>query len=203
MPTDLKKELKPLYNPSAKEVSSVEVPAMNFLMIDGEGDPRDSETFAAATEALYSASYAVKFALKRSDSNLDYVVMPLEGLWWLADDAEYDPDAPRDNWRWTLMIMQPERVSAALIEQSLAEVKKKKPSPAIEGLRCERYDEGRAAQLLHLGPYSAEWPNVMRVHEFIIQSGHKLHGKHHEIYLGDPRRTAPEKLRTVLRQPFA
>ncbi len=100
------------------------------------------------------------------------------------------------------MIMQPEMVNAALIEHALAEVKKKKPSPIIERLRCERYDEGRAAQLLHLGPYAAEWPNVMRVHEFIIQSGHKLHGKHHEIYLGDPRRIAPEKLRTVLRQPF-
>lgn len=206
MPTlDLKKDLKALYNPSAKEVSVVDVPAMNFLMIDGAGDPRGSEAFARATEALYSVSYAAKFALKRSDPNLDYTVMPLEGLWWLAggNNAEYNPEASRDNWRWTLMIMQPEPITAEVIVTAIAATQKKKASPALDHLRFERYDEGCAAQLLHIGPFSAEWPNVQRVHDFITQSGHTMKGEHHEIYLSDQRRTAPEKLRTILRQPFA
>ncbi len=202
MAQDLKKELKTLYNPSAKEVSIVDVPVMSFLMLDGEGDPRDSEAFAAAMEVLYSASYAVKFMLKRSEPSLDYSVMPLEGLWWLANSAKYNPDAPRDNWRWTLMIMQPDAVTAELVGEAIDEVRKKKDPVALKGLRFARYEEGQAAQIMHIGPYAEEAPTITRLHDFINQNGYQPRGKHHEIYLSDPRRTAPEKLRTILRQPI-
>ncbi len=201
MAQDLKKELKTLYNPSTKEVSIVDVPAMNFIMVDGSGDPNGSPQLEQAIEALYSVAYAAKFKLKRADPTLDYAVMPLEGLWWLANGAKYNPNAPRDNWRWTLMIMQPDAVTAETVGEAIEEVRKKKNPAALEGLRFERYEEGQAAQIMHLGPYAAEGPTIARLHDSIEQSGYHLCGKHHEIYLSDRRRTAPEKLRTILRQP--
>jgi hypothetical protein len=202
MPTiDYKKELKQLYAPSAKEVVQIQVQPLLFLMIDGQGDPNTAPEYTAAVETLYALAYALKFKVKRGASGMDFAVMPLEGLWWGAGIDWHDA-GQRTNWQWTMMIMQPEHVTAALFEQALAETHNKKPALALDRVRFERYDEGLAAQILHIGPYATEGPTVARLHAFIEQQGRTPRGKHHEIYLGDPRKSAPEKLRTVIRQPF-
>ena len=199
---DYKKALKTLYGPTARAVVMVDVPAMNFLMIDGQGSPGDSEAYQQALEALYPLAYTLKFMLKRSASAVDYGVMPLEGLWW-ADDMDDFIAGRRERWKWTLMIMQPEFISGDMVETALAEVARKKNPPALPGVRFERFEEGPAAQILHIGPYADEGPTIQAIHKCIADAGHRLSGKHHEIYLGDPRRSAPEKLKTVLRQPYA
>jgi hypothetical protein len=197
---DLKKTLKPLYTASAQAAALVTVPPLKYLMFNGFGDPDASPDFQAGVEALYSASYTLKFRLKQEQA-LDYVVPPLEGLWWmlLADFDLYR----RDDWRWTLMLPQPEEVTRELLGQGVAAASKKKALPALEKLRLEIYDEGRAAQILHVGPYREEVATIDRLHAFIKERGFHLCGKHHEIYLSDPQRTAPEKLKTILRQPIS
>jgi hypothetical protein len=197
---DYKKELRQLYAPSAKQPALVEVPPLHFLMIDGQGDPNRAPAYAAAVEALYALAYTLKFKVKRGPAGVDFAVMPLEGLWWGAGIDWHDADQ-RAGWQWTMMIMQPEYVTAELFEQALAETRAKKPGLALDRVRFERYDEGQAAQIMHIGPYAIEGPTIARVHAFIAQQGRSLRGKHHEIYLGDPRKSAPEKLRTVIRQP--
>ncbi len=196
---DLKKELKNLYNPSAKEVSFVDVPDMNFLMVDGEGSPA-SPQYTASVEALYPVAYALKFMIKKAQG-IDYGVMPLEGLWWM-DNMKLFTVERKDEWKWTSMIMQPKYVTQAHFKAAVEQVQRKKAPAALDKVRFERYHEGKAAQIMHIGPFSTEGPNVQKIHEAIKASGHQLSGKHHEIYLGDPRKTAPEKLKTVLRQPL-
>jgi len=196
---DFKKEFKHLYKASTKEVSLIEVPPMNFLMIDGHGDPNTSTEYAEAIGALYAVAYALKFRVKRS-IGVDYVVMPLEGLWWIDDPAQFDMDN-REAWKWTSMIMQPEYVTGAMYEEAVAEVKKKKGLEALDRMRFESYQEGLSVQILHIGPYSEEGPTIAKLHDYIREHGYQLNGKHHEIYLSDPRRTAPERLKTILRQP--
>jgi hypothetical protein len=198
MKTDLKKDLKPLYTASAQEAALVTAPPLRYLMFNGFGDPNTNPEFAAGIEALYTASYTLKFMLK--PQGLDYVVPPLEGLWWMLM-ADFDPDR-RDDWRWTLMIPQPEQVTKDLLAQAVDKAKKKKPLPALERLRLEIYDEGLAAQILHVGPYGDEAATIGRLHAFIRKEGYHFCSKHHEIYLSDPRRTVPEKLKTILRQPI-
>lgn len=196
---DFKKDLKHLYQPAAKAVVQVEVPAMNFLMIDGQGDPNTSASYQEAVEALFSVAYAIKFKVKKTLA-IDYGVLPLEGLWWADDMAKFSV-ADKSGWKWTMMIMQPEFVSAALVRDTIAEVKKKKNLPALGKLRFESFAEGQAAQILHVGPFSAEGPTVARVHAFIDAAG-KRSGKHHEIYLSDIRKADPAKWKTVIRQPL-
>lgn len=196
---DFKKELKHLYQPSAKEVVLVEVPAMNFLMIDGQGDPNTSRSYQEAVEALFSVAYAIKFKVKKTLA-IDYGVPPLEGLWWADDMAKFSVD-DKSAWKWTMMIMQPEFVSEALVCDTIAEVKKKKDLPALALLRFAPFNEGKCAQILHIGPFSAEGPTIARVHAFISSVG-KLSGKHHEIYLSDIRKADPAKWKTVIRQPL-
>lgn len=196
---DLKKELKHLYSPSSKEVVAVDVPDMSFLIIDGEGAPA-SQQYMASIETLFGVSYALKFMV-RKNKGVDYAVMPLEGLWWTDDMAKFSVDR-KDEWKWTSMIMQPKYVTAAAVELAVEHVGKKKDLPALPKLRFESFHEGLSAQIMHVGPYSAEGPAVARVHAFILGSGHALGGKHHEIYLGNPSKTAPEKLKTILRQPM-
>jgi hypothetical protein len=200
---DLKKELKALYSPSPKEVSKVDVPPANFLMIDGMGDPGTSKDFQDAIEALYSVSYTLKFALKKNPktADSDYVVMPLEALWWTDGPDGFDIEH-RDLWKWTAMIMQPPHATKELVKMASNEAAKKKDLPALSKMRFQKFHEGKAAQIMHIGPFSTEGPTIAKVHEYIKQSGHKLRGKHHEIYLSDFRKTAPEKLRTVIRQPY-
>jgi hypothetical protein len=197
---DLKKALKQLYQPSAKEVVQVDVPTMNYLMVDGEGDPNTSQAFSDAVEALFSVSYAVKFMVKKSPLGIDYGVMPLEGLWWADDMAKFSTK-DKTNWKWTLMIMQPDFVTKEMIEGAISNVRKKKNLIAISRVRFDALSEGKSAQILHIGPFSEEGPAIEKVHQFIEARGKRI-GKHHEIYLSDTRKTNPAKWKTVIRQPM-
>jgi len=197
-----KKQLQHLYKPSAKNVEVVEVPQMNFLMVDGEGDPNHSKAFSDAVEALFPIAYMLKFMVKKGETAVDYSVLPLEALWW-ADDMSAFRTGNKDAWKWTLMIMQPEFISAAMVEKALENVKKKKRPVALPLVRFEPFKEGKAAQIIHIGPFSEEGPTIEKVHNFIEKSGRRRVGKHHEIYLSDIRRAAPEKWKTIVRQPLA
>jgi hypothetical protein len=197
---DLKKTLKHLYEPSAKAFTIVDVPSMNFIMIDGQGNPNTSREYVESIQALYSASYTLKFKIKK-ELAVDYPVMASEGLWWMDDMREFSA-ARKDDWKWTMMIMQPEIVTPGLFSQAIDQAAKKKEQPALSRLRLDAYHEGLASQIMYFGSYADEGPTIARLHQFIEESGHIRFGKHHEIYLGDPRRVAPEKLRTVIRQPM-
>jgi hypothetical protein len=197
---DLKKELKHLYGPSAKEVVQVDVPTFRFLMVDGHGDPDTSQEYAQAVEALFSVSYAAKFMVKKGAQGIDYSVMPLEGLWWADDMAAFIVD-DKSKWNWTMMILQPHFADDSVIQAAISDIKRKKGLPANGELRLENLTEGCCAQVLHIGPFSEEGPTVKRVHDFIdARTGPA--GKHHEIYLSDIRRAAPAKWKTIIRQPM-
>ncbi len=198
---DFKKQLKHLYKPSPKEVVMVDVPAMKFLMIDGQGDPNNSKTYSDAVEALYSVSYPLKFAVKKGEMAIDYGVMPLEGLWW-ADDMTVFTSDDKSQWKWTMMMMQPDFITSQLVEEIIDAVKIKKNPVALPLVRFEEFHEGLCAQTLHIGPFSEEGPTIERVHEFIDAKGERR-GKHHEIYLSDIRRADPAKWKTIIRQPMA
>jgi len=198
---DYKKELKDLYKPSAKKVDILDVPEMNFIMIDGAGDPNTSQEFQEAVEALFSISYTLKFMVKKGVLGIDYGVLPLEGLWWTDDISQFNIEN-KDNWKWTLMIMQPEYATRELFHEAVEQVKRKKNLPALPKVRFEAFSEGKAAQIMHIGPFSEEGLTVEKVHNFIKESGFNLAGKHHEIYLSDIRKAAPEKWKTIIRQPI-
>jgi hypothetical protein len=195
---DLKKELSVLFK-ATNDPAMVTVPALHFLMVDGRGDPNTSVDYLQAIEALYGMSYTVKFIIKKEGGE-DYTVLPLEGLWWSDDPLDFVRGA-KDKWEWTAMIMQPRLVTASHIEKAKDELKRKKDPPALPKVRFENFEEGLSAQVLHTGPYAEEGPTIERLHKFIEEQGYALHGKHHEIYMGDPRRSKPEKLRTIVRQP--
>jgi hypothetical protein len=197
---DLKKELKPLYEPSAKEVVEVGVPMLNYLMVDGEGDPNTSEVYSEAVEALFSVAYGVKFLSKKSLA-IDYGVMPLEGLWWAEDMSKFSVDDKAD-WKWTMMILQPSFITSAIIDQVMADLARKKNLAALTRLRFEAWSEGKCAQILHVGPFTEEGPTVEKLHEYIDGRGMRT-GKHHEIYLSDIRKADPARWRTIIRQPMA
>ncbi|MCC6487850.1 MAG: GyrI-like domain-containing protein [Candidatus Hydrogenedentes bacterium] len=199
---DWKKELAHLYEASAKKVSLVDVPEQGFLMIDGHGNPNTEPRFRDAVEALYGLSYTLKFEIKLSAPEQDYKVMPLEALWWMADGSPFDMN-DKKQWCWTLLIGQPDVVTPARVERAREDLKKRRSSPLIDEVRYERWKEGLAAQVLHVGPYDAEGPTLDLLHAFIGEHGKRPRGKHHEIYLSDPRRCAPDKLKTILRNPVA
>jgi hypothetical protein len=196
---DYKKELRDLYQQSAEEVSLVEVPELDYLMIDGQGDPNTSSEYTAAIETLYPFSYAIR-AIVKEDVGFKYVVMPLEGLWWTEDMSSFSVEDKSD-WQWTLMILQPDFVTESIVERARENVRESKDVPSLSEVRFESLDEGTAAQTLHVGPFSEEGPTVERVHDFIASRGYALRARHHEIYLSDWRRTDPERLRTIIRQP--
>ena len=198
---DFKKELAELYRPSKAEVSLVDVPAMKFLMVDGKGDPNTSADYAAAVEALYSVSYTLKFMVKKGEMAIDYGVMPLEALWWVEDMAEFSTEN-KDDWLWTSMIMQPDFITKEMVSAAMEEVERKKNPKALRKLRFETFKEGPCAQIMHLGPFSEEGPTIEKVHSYIESQGFRLRDKHHEIYLTDIRRAAPENWKTVVRQPY-
>ena len=188
-----------LYRAKVDAPEIVDVPPARFLMFDGHGDPNTSAGYAQAIQALYSAAYTLKFALKKAGGPNERGA-PLEGLWWGAEDVDFAASS-KDEWNWTMMIRIPEAAGDELVADALASAAAKKPEAPIDRIRVERYAEGLAAQVLHLGPYADEGPTIKALHEFIAEQGRKLAGKHHEIYLGDPRRAAPAKLKTLLRQP--
>ena len=197
---DMKKEFKQLYQASAKNVVQVEVPTLNYVMVDGEGDPNSSPAYAQAVEALFSVAYTAKFMIKRGPQALDYAVMPLEGLWW-ADDMSAFIANDRSKWKWTMMIMQPPLVTSESLATAIEEVRKKKSLQAIDRLRISAFTEGLCAQVLHVGPFTEEGPTIERLHAFIDARTGKA-GKHHEIYLTDIRRAEPRKWKTIIRQPM-
>lgn len=196
-------EREHLYKASAREPEIVRVPEIGFVMIDGHGDPNTSTEYADAIQTLYSLSYTLKFTLNK-ELGLQYRVAPLEGLWWADDMVEFSQERKGD-WSWTMMIAQPDEVTADRFEGAREEVGRKKDLPALPKARLERLEEGPSAQILFIGPYSDEGPTIARLHAFIREHGYSFEGsrqKHHEIYLSDPRRSAPEKWRTIIRQPF-
>lgn len=200
---DYRKQHKDLYNPSPKQPATVTVPPMQYLMIDGTGDPNNSPTFQAATETLYGLSYPLKFTSKKA-LDMDYAVMPTEGLWWTdhPGEVDLDPKADRSGWRWTLMIRQADHITVEMVDDAIKTLREKKNPVNLDAVRFETYDEGLVAQIMHIGPYSAEKPTIDRLHTYIVEQGNHLRAKHHEIYLSDVRKTAPEKLKTVIRQPM-
>lgn len=198
---DFKRDLKHLYQPPAGQFTLIEVPAMQFLMLDGHGDPNSAPAYQEAVEALYAVAYKLKFASKQQLGR-DYAVMPLEGLWWAEDMASFTARRDKSQWDWTMMIMQPEWVTGEMFGEATAVVAKQKALPGLVNLRLEPYHEGRSVQIMHIGSYEDEAPILHKLHhEFMPANQLAFNGRHHEIYLSDPRRVAPEKLKTVLRQP--
>ena len=202
--TDLKKEEKEFYTAPKKELVLVEVPEMKFLMIDGEGDPNNSKEYQDAMEALFPVSYKVKFISKREKSQ-DYVVMPMEGLWWVDKMEEFTVE-DKSSWKWTAMIRQPDFISQRMIKDAIREVEEKKNPAALSKIRFSKFKEGLSAQIMHIGPYTQEGPTVEKLHNFIHEKGYRFNGsssgeRHHEIYLSDVRRTKAERLKTIIRQP--
>jgi hypothetical protein len=197
---DFKKKLKDLYSASSMP-AIVDIPEMAFLAVDGFGDPNTSQEYREAIEALYAVSYSLKFAIRKTH-DVDYGVMPLEGLWW-AEDMTTFATGRKDLWQWTAMIMQPDYVTADMVSKTKTEVAKKKELPALTKMQLVRFHEGRVAQIIHIGPYADEAPTIKKLHDFVAASGLGLSGKHHEIYLGDPNRAAPERLKTIIRQPVS
>lgn len=196
-----RKTLKPFYQASAMRIDEVDVPEMNYLMLDGSGDPNTSSGYAQAVEALFSVSYTAKFMARQAPQAVDYAVMPLEGLWW-AEDLSAFATNDRRGWQWTMMVMQPPVVTAELLAQAISAVQRKKNLPGLQKLRISAFSEGRCAQVLHVGPFTEEGPTIERLHRFITAKG-ALRGKHHEIYLSDIRRAAPANWKTIIRQPMA
>jgi hypothetical protein len=198
---DFRKELKHLYKPSGKKFAVVDVPPMQFLMIDGHGDPNTAQEYQEAIEALYAVSYKIKFMSKK-ELGQDYVVLPLEGLWWAENMESFTSERDKSLWDWTMIIMQPEWVTPEMVDAAVREVEQKKGLPALAKLRLETYHEGLSVQILHIGSFDDEGPILDKMHhEFVPENGYEMAGKHHEIYLSDFRKVAPEKLKTVLRQP--
>ena len=200
---DYKKQHKELYAGRVGVPSIVQVPALNFLKVDGVGDPNSSQEYVEAIQALYPVAYTLKFMCKKT-LGLDYGVMPLEGLWWTPDMRDFSMD-DKSKWHWTMMIMQPSMVTDDLFAEAIAAVRGKRNPVALDKVRLESYTEGRAAQVLYMGPYADEGPTIAALHEFIRANGGALEATakhHHEIYLNDPSRVAPEKIKTIIRQPF-
>ncbi len=197
---DFKKELKAFYGTTAREFELIDVPEFKFLMIDGHGNPNTAQEYQEALEALYAIAYKLKFTSKKNLGK-DYVVPPLEGLWWAADMTAFI-SGNKDDWDWTMMIMQPPWITTEMFEQTCTLVQKSKNPKALDKLRLQSYHEGLSVQILHRGSYDEEAPTIARLHsEYMPENKLNEAGKHHEIYLSDPRRVAPEKLKTILRQP--
>ena len=196
---DLRKELRALYTAPTDAFAIVDVPRLQYLAVEGEGDPNVASSYADAVEALYAASYAVKFASKRNGR--DYVVAPLEGL-WSADDPAAFTRGRKAEWRWTMMIMQPGWVAGETIVHAIGQLAAKRQLPALGLVTHRELTEGLSVQVLHVGSYDDEAPTLARLHrEFLPAHGFAFNGPHHEIYLSDPRRTATARLKTILRQP--
>jgi hypothetical protein len=197
---DFKQELEKLYLASGKDVVQVSVPAMGFLTVDGEGDPSTSQDYAEAIEALFAVANTLKVTVKKGALALDYAVMPLECLCW-ADDMTGFASGDKSLWKWSAMVMQPPFITSAMVYGAIAEVQKKKHPAALVKLRLRSFAEGKCAQIMHIGPFTQEGPAVEKLHQF-INTRSELRGRHHEIYLSDPRKAAPANWKTIIRQPM-
>ena len=198
---DLLKEYQQFYQQPKNIVSLIQVPKMNFLMIDGKGYPNNNPDYSDALGALYGVAYTLKFSVKKGPLQVDYKVMPLEGLWWTEDMSEFTLE-DRDNWLWRMMVMVPEFITPEMVAQSVEDVHKKKNPPRLEEVRFETFEEGLSAQVFHLGPYGeVERLSVEKLHAYLKDNGYARRGRHHEIYFNSPLRTDPSKLKTIIRQP--
>jgi hypothetical protein len=199
---DFKKELKDLYSPKPGYFTLVNVPAMQYLMVDGAGDPNKAIEYQEAVESLFSVSYTLKFHSK-TGLNRDYVVPPLEGLWW-SENYEDFRTRLKDKWSWTMMIMVPDWLGQPEVDEAIRAVRAKKPNMKLASVRLETLAEGLSAQIMHIGSYDEEAPTLKQLHDvWLPENGLKERLKHHEIYIGDPRKAEPSKLKTVLRQPVS
>jgi hypothetical protein len=195
------KESGELYKLNKKEIVLLELPPMQFLMIDGEKDPNQNPEYSDAVGALYSVAYKLKFMVKKGPLAIDYKVMPLEGLWWAENMAAFTLEN-RLNWKWTMMIMQPDFITHAMFSEALENARSKKDNKKLEQVRFESFSEGLCMQVFHQGPYGeGEIETIARLHRHIIDMGYALSGEHHEIYFNSPQKTAPENLKTIIRQP--
>jgi hypothetical protein len=198
---DYKKEFPDLYNPKQKEIHILTIPTMQFYMVDGKGDPNTAQMFKDAVSTLYACAFTLKMGYKKQHPTKDYVVPPLEGLWFMEDMREWSSEK-KNMWQWTMMIRIPDYISVSDAQKAIQTAKLKKNPPLIEQTRIVTYEEGTAVQVIYIGPYSEEHPIIMKMHEYAAKQGYKLKGKHHEIYLSDPRKITPEKYRTIIRQPI-
>ena len=197
---DLKKNHKTLYSPSAKEFAILDIPPLTYLMVDGHGDPNTAPMYVDAIQTLYGLAYTLKFHCKNT-LDKDFTVMGLEGLWWVPDMKEFSVSR-KDDWDWTAMILQPDFITPELFEDARKQVIAKGKGPLADKARLETYNEGTCVQIMYFGPYADEGPTIANMHAYARQQGYELAGKHHEIYLNDARRVAPEKLKTIIRQPI-
>jgi len=198
---DFKKEWKHLYNPPKSTLTMIDVPKMQFLMVDGHGDPNTAREYGEAIEALYGVAYKMKFISKKVLER-DYVVPPLEGLWWAEDMAAFSTARDKSQWDWTMMIMTPEWITGEIFVDAIEQVRGGKNPAALDKVHLQDYQEGLSVQIMHVGSFDDEGPVLSEMHdEFIPANGYTENGKHHEIYLSDFRKVSPEKLKTVLRQP--
>jgi hypothetical protein len=197
---DFKKEWKELYQPSRSEWRLVNVPDLQYLMVDGHGDPNTAVEYTQALEALYAVAYRLKFFSKKQGR--DYVVPPLEGLWWAENMDAFSAARNKSQWDWTMMIMTPDWITHPTFLQAQKGARDNKELPAARKLQLKTYREGLSVQILHLGSYDEEGPALAHLHqEWMPENGFDFNGKHHEVYLNDPRKVAPDKLKTILRQP--
>ena len=195
---DLRTVLKPLYSPKTGEVQLVRVPKMKHIVVDGDGEP-GGKSFQEAMGVIFNLAYTMKFRSKNLLKK-DYSVMAPEGLWWMK--GKFDPSKPKE-WMWSLRVVVPDFITTKTFSDTVEEVRRKKNPPGLDRARLETFDEGLCIQTLHIGPYSAETETIAKLEAFAKEHGYKMVGKHHEIYLGDPRRAAPSKLRTIIRHPVA
>lgn len=196
---DLRKKYKSFYSPPSSDFVLVDLPALQYLMIDGHGDPNSSQLYVDAIQTLYSLAYTLKFNLKKS-AGADYTVMGLEGLWWVPNMADFSTEHKED-WLWTAMILQPDYITPELVAEAKQQCAAKGKAPLADQTRLETFSEGLSVQIMYFGRYADEGPTIRRMHEYIHANGMELRGKHHEIYLSDARRVAPEKCKTIIRQP--
>ncbi len=200
MNLDLKKVLKDLYDTKKTEPYFVTAPKLKIISCCGYGNPNNSVLFQKTMSALYSITYTIKFMLKQTDNPL-YTVMPLEGLWWTDEMSTFSLEK-KEEWKWKVFIVQPDFITREIFDCGIKELlKKKKEDVDTSLLSFDSFEEGLCAQILHIGPYAQEEPTVKKLHEFINHEGYKMTGLHHEVYMGDPRKAAPEKLKTLIRQP--
>jgi hypothetical protein len=195
---DLRTELKSLFTASAKKPQTINVPELKYLAVDGRGDPQNTPAFQESIAALYGTVYTLKFMLKKTNPDRDFSILPLEGLWWRPIDWNRED---QHDWSWKLMIVVPGFVNLALLKRAVAEFLKKHDSPRAHDIEVFYLREGKAVQMMHVGPYCEVRPTVATLHTYAESSGMMFGGPHHEIYLSDPRRTPPEKLRTIIRYP--
>jgi len=195
---DLKKEMKQLYT-AGKEPAIVTVPEMTFIAYDGQGDPNTSKEFQDSMGVIFGLAYTIKFMCKEIDK--DFVVMPLEGLWWTDDMSDFSV-ANKEKWKWTVMIALQNYIDIEIFNEAKKKLFAKKKLSNIGKARLEKYEDGLSAQILHSGPYAEETPTIEKLHSFIKEQGYRMHKKHREIYFNSPQKVAPEKLKTIIRQPI-